>query len=432
MKKAGSWGLFIILFAMVSGPLSCTGSTSSEQKDYDWSIRFGYLDSNEPPFVYQGAFSNVPVYLDSMPDVDIDSLTILIAYDPKALTFILAEPGEMISEWSEFTFSEQTYQPEDVDTALELVKIVAARTSSEENKKAVELSGQELFSMQFYVTDDRNYECMYTPVNFFWLECGDNAIYYNSGESMAYSENVYTINWVDPNIPWHPLLPEDGTIDDDDHFYGAFDDCRNGDAQKIHSTEPSVDFYNGGLEILCANSIDYTVGDINLNEIAYEIGDAVLFANYFIFGDTVFAIDKNKQILASDVNHDHEYLTLADLDYIIRVITGDAIPTSHLQHNQDTVSLAFVGDTLSVSSAIDLGAAYFVFNGDVNFELLTTEFESKSDFASGKTRILLYSWDNAKFTSGITQILKSSDLQALDSGVFSGYYGNSVVTRMPE
>ena len=66
-------------------------------------------------------------------------------------------------------------------------------------------------------------------------------------------------------------------------------------------------------------------GDMNLNGVAYEIADAVLYTNYFIFGPSAFDLDpirRESQIAASDVNADGSPLTVADLVYLIRVILG--------------------------------------------------------------------------------------------------------------
>jgi len=42
-----------------------------------------------------------------------------------------------------------------------------------------------------------------------------------------------------------------------------------------------VDFWNGGIDIACSDSIDAR-GDVNLNGIANEIADAVIYTNYFL------------------------------------------------------------------------------------------------------------------------------------------------------
>ena len=56
------------------------------------------------------------------------------------------------------------------------------------------------------------------------------------------------------------------------------------------------------------------------------IADAVTLANYFIYGLSAFSINIEGQIAASDVNADGIPLSVADLVYLIRVITGDALP----------------------------------------------------------------------------------------------------------
>ncbi len=90
-------------------------------------------------------------------------------------------------------------------------------------------------------------------------------------------------------------------------------------------SDRDIDFFNGGIDIVCADSIDAR-GDINLNGFGYEIADAVLFSHYFIYGLPVFTINQAGQIAASDANADGLALTVADLVYLIRVVVGDALP----------------------------------------------------------------------------------------------------------
>ena len=44
-----------------------------------------------------------------------------------------------------------------------------------------------------------------------------------------------------------------------------------------------IDFYNGMVEISCPNQMEWR-GDLNLNGLAFEIADWILFADYFIKG----------------------------------------------------------------------------------------------------------------------------------------------------
>jgi hypothetical protein len=60
-------------------------------------------------------------------------------------------------------------------------------------------------------------------------------------------------------------------------------------------------------------------GDINLNEYPYEIGDAVVFLNYFM-GQTEF---NRRQYANSDCNRDGIQASIADLVYLLAVVSGD-------------------------------------------------------------------------------------------------------------
>jgi hypothetical protein len=129
---------------------------------------------------------------------------------------------------------------------------------------------------------------------------------------------------------------------------------------------------NGKIKIICPGDIDDR-GDLNLNGLAYEIADAVLYSNYFISGPSVFTINIAGQTAASDVNADGSPLTVADLVYLIRVITGDALPISGdllgggpkvtpAGTIQVTSAQQGTNVTVSTKSDADLGAGLFVFN----------------------------------------------------------------------
>jgi hypothetical protein len=60
-------------------------------------------------------------------------------------------------------------------------------------------------------------------------------------------------------------------------------------------------------------------GDINLNEYPYEIGDAVVFLNYFM-GLTEF---NRRQYANSDCNRDGIQASIADLVYLLAIVSGD-------------------------------------------------------------------------------------------------------------
>ncbi|MFC1687263.1 dockerin type I domain-containing protein [Patescibacteria group bacterium] len=68
-------------------------------------------------------------------------------------------------------------------------------------------------------------------------------------------------------------------------------------------------------------------GDINLNDIPYEISDAVLLSNYFIFGPEVFTEDPTEQAYQSDTDADCITVEVEDLELLNSIIAGDQEPT---------------------------------------------------------------------------------------------------------
>lgn len=125
---------------------------------------------------------------------------------------------------------------------------------------------------------------------------------------------------------------------------------------------PSLEFLNGGISasypLICR-------GDLNLNGIAYETADFLLFVQFLDQGPDTFW-DPEKQYPASDVNADGINVTIADLVYMWRVIIHDATPfplsfdpafggKSVKQTDRMTLgnASAHPGDTISVGLFLD-------------------------------------------------------------------------------
>ncbi len=68
------------------------------------------------------------------------------------------------------------------------------------------------------------------------------------------------------------------------------------------------------------------IGDINMNGIPYEIADAVVFANYFVYGEIAFTISPSRQISTTDLNQDGVPLTLQDFGYLLAVLHDEIEP----------------------------------------------------------------------------------------------------------
>jgi hypothetical protein len=172
----------------------------------------------------------------------------------------------------------------------------------------------ELAEMKFLVTNDRTFACQFAPIKFFWDDCGDNSISSVDGEVLYIDRAVCDF---EDNIIWDEFddvqFPEDARIP----FVGAPDHCLNPNPEKPSAVR-FIDFISGGIDIICAESLD-TRGDVNLNGLSNEIGDAVVFTNYFIVGLAAFTVNVEGQIAATEVNCDGIPLSVADLVYLIRL-----------------------------------------------------------------------------------------------------------------
>jgi hypothetical protein len=197
--------------------------------------------------------------------------------------------------------------------------------------------------------------------------------------------------------------------------------CENEDPLKP-SAIPFIDFIHGGVDIICKDSID-APGDINLNGITNEIADAVLFTNYFIYGLGVFDIMPEGQIAATDVNNDGRVLTVGDLVYLVRLLTGDELPYPKLSPYANAVDI-YYGDVVSSKSTVEIGAALFVFDNAAEVELLAGGMELKSDVVDGQLRVLVWSDSKARIPAGETEILSINGNATLISAEVSDYYGN--------
>ena len=103
-------------------------------------------------------------------------------------------------------------------------------------------------------------------------------------------------------------------------------------------------------------------GDVNLNEQAYEIADAVLFSSYMLYGSGVFTKDPMMQIATTDCNRDGIPLQLADLQYLIHIIIGDAEPYERLV--PDTVRFRNDNGELTIDGSV--GSAVVVIDVDAH------------------------------------------------------------------
>jgi hypothetical protein len=390
--------------------------------------------------VLQGHYVSVPLnaYVDG---AYIGGYDFLIYYDASALTFMEAYLGEDLEScaWEYFTYRTGPWGNCEGPCPSGFVRVVAmAEMNNGPYHPSCFPTGQlELATLKFFVTNDRTYECMFIPINFWWFDCGDNTMSNKEGDILYVDREVYWYNEPDSEyIPitydpwvggWQGISPPVDCTEDPDTLEPGQPGNKNGGLAWL-------DIYGGGVDIICSDSIDAR-GDLNLNNISNEIADAVLYTNYFIYGLSVFNINQPGQIAASDVNNDGRVLTVGDLVYLTRVITGDALPFGKLTPYESTaqVGIESAGEALIVtsSSTLDVGAAYFVFNVDGTVEKVTSLVDGmdiKSDVVDGELRVLVYDIGEGRVPAGENELFSvevNGDLTIVETSI-ADYYGNDL------
>lgn len=320
---------------------------------------------------------------------------LLIAYDASALSFQNAQPGSIYAAcgWEYFTYRYGADGNCSGSCPSGLLRVVGiAETNNGANHPSCfDATGHTLAVLDFLVTDDRTFECMYVPIRFFWMDCGDNAISFHETadpnpytQTLGISKEVYDYDNGANMADFGATFPT---------YLGAPDICLAGDKDV---PVRFVNFYNGGIDIVCADSIDAR-GDLNLNGIDNEIADVVLYSNYFVYGIGVFT-NLQAQIAASDVNADGLPLSVADLVYLTRIVVGDALPYPKTAPIAATVN--YDGSVVSVNEP--MGAMFATIEGNVAPELLATNMEMlyAFDAANNETRVLVFSQEAGQTFEG--------------------------------
>jgi len=314
---------------------------------------------------------------------EVGGFDILFAYDTLALSFLSAEPGQLLvdCDWEYFTYRfgpDSGCTDSTCPSATLRVVGVAETNNGDDHPTCYADSSGELVSLRFLVTDNPLYECQWVPLRLFWIDCGDNVFSSKSGESLFVSNNVYDNDL--NNFGWYVQINQDSPLPT---YFGAPDTCVGPLSIRM------IDFYNGGIDIQCYESLGVR-GDVNLNSVPYEIADWVLFCPYFLYGLEVFSVDEELQAQATDVNADGVTLTLDDLVYLWRIIIGDAVPFPKLSVDTAVFTQDPETKTVSIAYPDSLTAVYLIFRGNIVATSLVDSLPVgwHFDTAQGVTRVL--------------------------------------------
>jgi hypothetical protein len=364
------------------------------------------------------------------PCIEMGGFDLLFKYDASMLTFkgIDLTGSILVAQGWEYL----TYRVVSTNPALIRIVAIADMNNSNHHPSGWCLDGL-IANICFRTTNDRNLACQSAWLMFFWEDCGDNTASSRDGNDLfivADPADGPFVGGVAGEVEGGGIIMTSCNVESqifsgDGGVTGPADHpCPNPDTLKPNPV-PLLCFLNGKIKIICPGDIDDR-GDINLNGLAYEIADAVLYSNYFILGPQVFApgVQGEAQVAASDINADGTPLTVADLVYLIRVITGDAQPIAGDILGGGPKVAAVVGQikvealeqgattTIKSTSDLDMGAGLFVFNyhGTEISKVQATGRASQMDVSfqaeNGELRVLMYNIeDRAKVAAGHGEIL---------------------------
>ncbi|MCI0596224.1 MAG: HYR domain-containing protein [candidate division Zixibacteria bacterium] len=327
----------------------------------------------------------------------VGGFSFLISYDCACLQFLSARQGTLLveQEWEFFTYRYGSIGNGNCGSGCPscLIRIVAIADVNN-GASHPNLSGGsagEWVVLKFRVSNDRTLNGMCCPISWYWFDCTDNAVSDSTGNELWVARQLFS---ADGNpIDLATEFPTD--VSNCDQFSGG-----PGKPSPIKK----LCFKNGRICIPFDTDIDDR-GDLNLNGFAHDVGDAVLYENYFIYGSGVLSADptqRQAQIAASDVNGDGISLSVGDLVALIRVLTGDAAPLSNkVVPTAAGVNLSWTlsGGELKVTtaSASELGGLFvhFKYRGtaEKTLTLLTPAdgMAPKVNAENGELRILINS-----------------------------------------
>jgi hypothetical protein len=315
----------------------------------------------------------------------IGGFNLVLAYDP-TMAFLDAEAIGDLADWEYFTFRKSYFDncgggcPTGIIRLIGIADIVDGATPP---ASAFSPSG-DIVKLTFSTPEDLSYINQCLHIGWFWLDCGDNTISDKTGQILFVSENL-------------DLLPDPACLDG---FKSQWDPI------------PWVNYYPGEI---CLRPPTDDRGDINLNGVANEIADAVIYANYFIYGPSAWNFDAyyDNRVVASDINDDGTPQTIADLVYLIGIITGDKQPyDSGYKINPyaygANVSYMIGSDMVVTAYApVEVAGAAFTFRHTGELGEVTSNIDGMTvrSFDNGdELRVLVYSMDNNVMTAGANDL----------------------------
>jgi len=142
----------------------------------------------------QGHFWDVDITLTGVDaNEGLGGFDLLVAYDNSALNFQLAGEGDIYAAcgWEYFTYRFGANGNCGSACPSGLTRIIGiAETNNGPHHPTCDVPATfpvTLAYLRFLVSNDRNLECQYAPVRFFWIDCGDNTLSNEAGSKLFIS-----------------------------------------------------------------------------------------------------------------------------------------------------------------------------------------------------------------------------------------------------
>jgi hypothetical protein len=239
---------------------------------------------------------------ESGPHTQAGGFDFLVCYDSAAVAPVAVWPGpDLHPDWEYFDY--RIGQVSDTCGVcpggfLRIVGLADIVNGSTPPAEAYDLSGC-LAELTFQGTTDTAYKLRCYEMGLCALDCGDNTIATRDGDSL--------------------FLPATGVMSGPDY---VLDSCVS-DSPGV--ALPLINYTPG---YICLIEPPRYCGDVNLNGIEHEIGDAVLYSNFLIYGTRVLdPAQVDAQLQGMEMNCDSLVATTADLSYLINIITGYVQPS---------------------------------------------------------------------------------------------------------
>ncbi len=305
---------------------------------------------------YSGGFATfmVDLYQDQgASPIIVSGFSILIGYNPQVLTLVDVVKGQTLTNcgWEYFTYRTSINSGCTDSCPSGLIRVVAIADINNGNSHPTcyNYYGLSLAYLTFQVAASADL-MSFSPISFYWKDCGDNVLASVAGDSLFLAKSVYGLYDTLP-LPTPSTLPS---------LNGTPESCASMPGK---TAVRRVNYQSGSIRIIPPPD---THGDLNLNNLPNEIADLVVFWNYYYLGMSAFnPIYWRQQVAQTDINGDGVTLTFRDLVFLYRIIVGDTLPVP--KNIPTSANATFIQDTatatVTVSSNGMLAGALLHFAG---------------------------------------------------------------------